>query len=95
MRPIPVFDPDNEGIAALLDEIAFRTKPCASKNTGLPRPEIMPDGGAFMSWWKPSPWERIRLLCGANVRVMVNYGDHGPLNLDTMGEWGLSSPADW
>jgi hypothetical protein len=95
MRPTAISDPDNDGVAALLDQIAFKTRPRASKNTGLPRPEIMSEGGAFMSWWKPSPWERIRLLCGANVRVMVNYGDHGPLNLDTMGEWGLSSPADW
>lgn len=95
MRPIPVFDPANDGIAALLDEIDFKTRPCALQDIRLPKPEIMLDGGAFMSWWKPSLWERVRIICGANVRVMVNYSDHGPLNLDTMSEWGLSSPADW
>jgi hypothetical protein len=95
MRPVPIDDPDDDGLSALLVEIVFKTRPVATQNPILPKAEIMPQGEAFMSWWRPSLWERVRLLCGANVRVMVNYSDHGPLNVDTMGEWGLSSPADW
>jgi hypothetical protein len=97
MIPVPISDPDSDGIAALLDEIIFKTKPCGSQTPLLPKPEIMPDSGAFMCWWRPSLWERIRLLCGANVRVMVNYSDHGPLNVDTMrdGVCRLQRTGDW
>jgi hypothetical protein len=52
-------------------------------------------GQAFMSWWKPSWLERIRLLRGAPVRVKVNYSLHGPLHLDTESTWGAPSSIDW
>jgi hypothetical protein len=58
-------------------------------------PPIAVEDGAFMSWWKPSWLERIRLLCGASVRVKVNYSLHGPLHLDTESTWGAPSSIDW
>ena len=94
MIPVPIYDPDNDGVAALLDTINFRTRSVAERNEMFPRSEVMLDGGAFMSWWRPSLWERLRLLCGANVRVMINYSD-GPLRVDTEPTAGDSSPADW
>lgn len=58
-------------------------------------PPIAVEDGAFMSWWRPSWRERLRLLCGAPVRVMVNYSLHGPLHLDTESAWGAPSSVDW
>jgi hypothetical protein len=48
-----------------------------------------------MSWWKPGWWERVRVLFGAPVRVLVNYSAHGPLHLDTEPNWGASLPLEW
>jgi hypothetical protein len=94
MTPVPIRDSDNDGVAALLDTINFRTRPLAERNIMFPRSEIMLDGGAFISWWRPSLWERLRLLCGSSVRVMINYSD-GPLRVDTEPTADDPSPADW
>jgi CspA family cold shock protein len=45
MRPVPIPDPDDDGIAALLDEIVFKIRPCKSQNPVQQRPQILPDGG--------------------------------------------------
>jgi hypothetical protein len=58
-------------------------------------PPIVVEDGAFMSWWKPGWLERIKLLCGAPVRVKVNYSLYGPLHLDTESTWGAPSSTDW
>jgi hypothetical protein len=60
--------------------------------SGLP---IAVEDGAFMSWWKPTWIERIRIAFGAPVRVQVNYSLYGPLHLDTETRWGAPSRRDW
>jgi hypothetical protein len=92
MRPVPIRDRYPEA-AAYLDQVSFRSLPLAPSAY---KPEIFVEleGGSFMSWWNPGWWERIRLLFGAPVRVLVNYCDRGPLHLDTEPDWGDSSPLD-
>lgn len=53
-------------------------------------PPITIEDNAFVSWWKPAWSERIRILCGKPVRVLVNYSPYGPLHLDTQSGWGSS-----
>jgi hypothetical protein len=56
----------------------------------MSRPPITVEDNAFVSWWRPDVYERIRILHGAPVRVLVNYSLHGPLYLDTELGWGTS-----
>jgi len=51
---------------------------------------ITVEDNAFVSWWKPIWRERIMILCGVPVRVLVNYSSHGPLYLDVSLGWGSS-----
>jgi hypothetical protein len=46
---------------------------------------------ALVSMWRPSLRERLRLVLGAPVRVLVNYSAHGPLHVDAEAGWGTSS----
>jgi hypothetical protein len=79
-----------------LESLSFTIVPECQRETAR-RPYITRgDGvGAFMSWWKPTWQERVRLFFGAPVRVQVGYCSHGPLHLDTESDWGVSSPRDW
>ena len=52
-------------------------------------PIAVEDDG-FSSWWKPIWRERIGILCGKPVRVLVNCSLYGPLHLDTHSRWGSS-----
>jgi hypothetical protein len=93
MRPIPIVGPYAEA-KEKLDRLTFTVLVDGDKEV-VRYPEIIVDGGAFMSSWKPGWRERIRLLIGAPVRVLVNYSAYGPLYLDTESDWGVSSPRDW
>jgi hypothetical protein len=75
MRPIPGSYSDGK-----LDSLSFTVVPEHQYATAR-RPYITRgDGvGAFMSWWKPTWLERVRLLFGAPVRVQVGYCSHGPV----------------
>jgi hypothetical protein len=75
-----------------LVSLSFETMASDSdKYVGGPnRPPITVEDNAFVSWWKPICRERLRILCGAPVRVLVNYSLHGPLHLDTQSGWGAS-----
>lgn len=53
---------------------------------------IAVEDNAFVSWWKPIWQERIKILCGGPVRVLVNCSSHGPLYLDVSLSWGSSRP---
>jgi hypothetical protein len=88
MKNITLPDPDRDGLFLQLENITFAASGLA--DDAATRPAVLIDGAAFMCWWKPSVFERLRLLFGASVRVMVNYSD-APLAVDTMPEWG--SPA--
>jgi hypothetical protein len=78
----------------ILTSIRFESRPVKSYS-GPHLPVVAVEDHSFMSWWKPNWRERLRLLLGGRVRVMVNYSTHGPLHLDTEGGWGDSSPHDW
>jgi hypothetical protein len=92
MRPII-----HPSATARLISLQFESTPCEDGQpiTYRSGPPIAVEDGAFMSWWKPSWPERIRLLCGVPVRVKVNYSLHGPLHLDTESTWGAPSSPDW
>jgi hypothetical protein len=51
---------------------------------------ITVEDNAFVSWWEPIWRERIMILCGVPVRVLVNSSSHGPLYLDVSLSWGSS-----
>jgi hypothetical protein len=61
--------------------------------TDADKPPITVEDNAFVSWWKPIWRERIKILCGGPVRVLVNYSSHGPLYLDVSLGWGSSWPV--
>lgn len=96
MRPIPIQDLEGDGCAELLETVAFTTAPVKLKRAeGVEfRPEIASNGGAFVSFWRPSLWERTKVLFGADVRVMVGYS-WGPLRVDTVPGSEDGSPLDW
>ena len=56
-------------------------------------PPIAVEDGAFVSWWRPTWRERLQILCGVPVRVLVNYALYGPLHLDARSGWGHSCGA--
>lgn len=70
----------------------FEAKPQDSEEppVRLGHGPITVEDNAFVSWWQPTLRERIRILCGASIRVLVNYSLHGPLYLDTESGWGTS-----
>jgi hypothetical protein len=96
MKPIQISDADDTGAEALLDTLSFAAVSTKSKRSDRHecRPEIETNGGAFASFWHPSLWECVRLLFGANVRVMVGYS-WGPLRVDTISRSDDGSPVDW
>lgn len=51
---------------------------------------ITVEDNAFVSWWQPELLERIRIVCGAPVRVLVNYSNGEPLRVDTGSGWGTT-----
>jgi hypothetical protein len=61
------------------------------RESAVPDIPIVTEDRAFVSLWRPSPSERLRLAVGAPVRVLVNYSLHGPLHVDTERGWGTSS----
>ena len=50
--------------------------------------QVAVEDNAFVSWWRPFWRERLRILCGAPIRVLVNYSDGGPLRVDIGSSWG-------
>jgi hypothetical protein len=92
MRPL-----NHPSAAARLISLQFESAPCDDDQpiTHSSGPPIAVEDGAFMSWWKPSWSERIRLLCGTSVRVTVNYSLYGPLHLEAESTWGAPSSLDW
>ena len=75
---------------ARLTSLRFESAPAVTEPAAS-RPPIVVEDNAFVSWWQPLWRERLRILCGAPVRVLVNYSLHGPLHLDTKSRWGVSS----
>jgi hypothetical protein len=71
----------------------FEAAPAATGATSN-NPAIAVEDGAFVSWWQPTCQERIRILCGLPVRVLVNYSLYGPLHVDTQSGWGVSTGDD-
>lgn len=82
---------------AVLEQLRFEALPSPDDRpfAATDRPPIAIEDNAFASWWQPTWLERLRILCGAPVRVLVNYSLHGPLDLDTQSRWGASSARDW
>lgn len=60
----------------------------------VPNIPVVVEDLAFVSMWRPSLRDRLRLALGAPVRVLVNYSVHGPLHVDTERAWGTSSLDD-
>jgi hypothetical protein len=77
-----------------LGSIKFTTVDDAQRNGQPSLPPIVVEGDAFMSWWRPNWRERIKLLFGGPVRVVVNYSLHGPLAVDTEAKWGDGERPD-
>ena len=92
MRPIA-----RDFTTATLESLRFEALPSPDDRrcAAMIRPPIAIEDGAFASWWQPTWMERFRILCGAPVRVLVNYSLHGPLDLDTQSRWGAPSGRDW
>jgi hypothetical protein len=92
MRPIRIDDAD-----VCLTSIRFEalSRDGSQPITCWSGPPITVEDGAFMSWWKPTWIERLRIMCGAPVRVLVNYSLYGSLHLDTESRWGAPSSLDW
>jgi hypothetical protein len=70
--------------------ITFAARGVGEERTAPDIPIVIEDR-AFVSMWRPSLRERLKLALGAPVRVLVNYSVHGPLHVDTEGGWGTSS----
>jgi hypothetical protein len=92
MRPLR-----RQSTTATLESLSFKALPLPGDcpAAGPARPPIAIEDNAFSSWWQPTWRERVRLLLGAPVRVLVNYSLHGPLDLDTQSRWGAPSARDW
>jgi hypothetical protein len=77
---------------ARLVSVRFEAAPDDETVGDIDKPPITVEDNAFVSWWKPVWWERIMILCGVPVRVLVNSSSHGPLYLDVSLVWGNSRP---
>jgi hypothetical protein len=75
---------------ARLVSVRFEVLPDDEIAADADKPLITVEDNAFISWWKPTWSERIKILCGCPVRVLVNYSSHGPLYLDVSLSWGSS-----
>lgn len=77
--------------AARLVSLQFEAAALDGQNAGQKEATtITIEDNAFVSWWKPTWPERVRMLIGVPVRVVVNSSLDGPLNLDTGSGWGTS-----
>jgi hypothetical protein len=79
---------------ARLVSVRFDAMPDDEIVADADKPPITVEDNAFVSWWKPIWRERIKILCGVPVRVLVNYSSHGPLYLDVSLGWGNSRFVD-
>jgi hypothetical protein len=75
---------------ARLVSVRFEAVPYDETARDMDNPPITVEDNAFVSWWKPIWCERIKILCGVPVRVLVNSSSHGPLYLDVSLSWGSS-----
>jgi hypothetical protein len=70
--------------------ITFAAREIGEQDTPYNIPIVVEDQ-AFVSMWLPSLRERLRLVLGAPVRVLVSYSVHGPLHVDAECGWGTCS----
>ena len=75
---------------ARLVSVRFEAVPDDETVGDIDKLPITVEDNAFVCWWKPIWPERIKILCGCPVRVLVNYSSHGPLYLDVSLGWGCS-----
>src|SRR4051794_34538413 len=70
MKPI-----SRDDAMSRLVSLRFEATPCDGDQVVArgSSPPIVVEDNAFMSWWKPDWLERFRIMCGAPVRVLVNY----------------------
>jgi hypothetical protein len=73
-----------------LSNITFAARGVGEQDTAPNIPIVIEDQ-AFVSMWRPSLRDRLKVALGAPVRVLVNYSVHGPLHVDTERVWGTSS----
>jgi hypothetical protein len=85
MKPIALGE-----VNSRLVSITFAADGICEQHTGPDIPIVVEDE-AFVSMWRPSLRDRLRLALGAPVRVLMNYSLHGPLHVDTECGWGTCS----
>jgi hypothetical protein len=69
-------------------ELTMRAADGAGASAAIP---VAAEGNACTAMWRPSWRERLRVVLGAPIRVLINYSLHGPLHVDT--EAGAGAPS--
>jgi len=79
-----------------LTSLRFEAAPCENDEpiTRRSGPPIAIEDGAGIVFWQPSLRERLRIFCGAPVRMMLGYS-LAPVLLDTESVWGNPVRQDW